>query len=158
MRVPLKARDQAFGAAKLQVMVAPMEFTHRIKTMFFNRLDDGLVKRPRLTGDAKGAVFRVPPGAPGDLRHLGGGQPPLALTVEFREASKGDMIDIEIEPHPDRIGGGLREHGDPGARASVRLPDPPGRRRPPPAPRRATRTARRRTPSCAWRPAAAVGS
>ena len=68
--MPLEAGDQAFGAAELQIMVAPMQFAHRVKAMFLDGLDDGLVQGPRLARDAKGAVFGVPPGAACDLRQL----------------------------------------------------------------------------------------
>ncbi|MBM3596056.1 MAG: hypothetical protein FJX31_09850, partial [Alphaproteobacteria bacterium] len=43
---------------------------------------------------AKGAVALVPPGAPGDLRHLGSGEAALAHAVELGQASKGDVIDV----------------------------------------------------------------
>ena len=105
MRVTLKARDQALGAAKLQIMIAPMEFAHRVKAMFFNRLDDGLVKRPRLTGDAKGAVFRVPPGAPGDLGQFLGIKLAHPVAIKLSSGRKGDVLDVEIEPHADRVSG-----------------------------------------------------
>ena len=105
MRVPLKARDQTFGAAKLQVMVAPMEFAHRIKTMLFNRLNDGIVKRPRLAGDAKGAVFGMPPGAPGDLGQFLRVKLAHPVAVELGSGRKGDVLDVKIKPHANGIGG-----------------------------------------------------
>ena len=67
---------------------------------------------------AESSVAVVPPGASGDLRHLRRGQPALALAVELRQASEGNMIEVEVEPHADRVGGdkvidlARLEHGD----------------------------------------------
>ena len=41
--------------------------------------------RPFRVERAEGAVLLVPPGAAGDLRHLGDGQPALAAPVELVE-------------------------------------------------------------------------
>ena len=45
------------------------------------------------------------PGPAGDLGDLGGGQPPRAAAVELADAGEGDMVEIHIEPHADRVGG-----------------------------------------------------
>ena len=73
--------------------------------MGFDRLDDLGVERPLLGGGAKGAVAHMPPGAAGDLGDLGGGQPARAAAVEFADAGKGDMVEIHVEAHADRVGG-----------------------------------------------------
>ena len=64
--------------------------------------------RHRLAGQgqrAEGAVALVAAGAAGDLRHLGDGQPPPPRAVELGEAGEGDMADVHVEPHADRVGG-----------------------------------------------------
>ena len=43
-------------------------------------------------------------GAAGDLRHFSGGQPTPSMAVELGEAGKGDMIDVHVEAHADRVG------------------------------------------------------
>src|SRR3546814_15861237 len=50
-------------------------------------------------------VLLVAPGAPGDLRHFRDGQPPQPAAVEFLQGCEGDMADIEVQPHADRVGG-----------------------------------------------------
>ncbi len=54
---------------------------------------------------AEAAIGLVPPGTPGDLRHFGGRQAPLAHAVELRQRGEGDMADIEVQPHADGVGG-----------------------------------------------------
>lgn len=54
---------------------------------------------------AEGAVLLVAARASGDLGHFRSGEPPVALAVELRESGKGDMFDIEVEPHADSVGG-----------------------------------------------------
>ena len=73
--------------------------------MGFDRLDDFAIERSLLGGRAKGAVAHVTPGAAGDLGDFGGGQPARAAPIKLPDAGKGDMVEIHVEPHPDRIGG-----------------------------------------------------
>ena len=54
---------------------------------------------------AEAAVLLVAPGAAGDLRHLGDGQPAVAAAVELLEAGEGDMGDVHVEAHADGVGG-----------------------------------------------------
>ena len=53
---------------------------------------------------AESAVALVPARTSGDLRHLGRQQTAHADAVELGQPGKGDVIDIEIEPHADRVG------------------------------------------------------
>ena len=75
------------------------------KRWILDRLDDLGIERPLLGGGAEGAVAHVPPGAAGNLGDLGGGQAARAAAVEFADAGEGDMVEIHVEPHADRIGG-----------------------------------------------------
>ena len=54
---------------------------------------------------AETAVLLVAAGPAGDLRHFGDGQPAVAAAVELLEAGEGDMGDIHVEAHADRVGG-----------------------------------------------------
>ena len=73
--------------------------------MRFDRLDDLRVERPLLGGRAKGAVAHMAPGPAGDLGDLGGGEPARTTAVEFADAGEGDMVEIHVEAHADRVGG-----------------------------------------------------
>ena len=105
-RRPLvEAFQQGADRIEAQPGVAPVEPGQRIEAVGFDRLDDLGVERPLFGGGAKGAVAHMPPGAAGDLGDLGGGQPARAAAVEFADAGKGDMVEIHVEAHADRIGG-----------------------------------------------------
>lgn len=56
-------------------------------------------------GDAEGAVAGVATSAPGDLAHLGKVQVAELEAVELARAGEGDVVDVEIEAHADRVGG-----------------------------------------------------
>ena len=78
--------------------------------MFLDGIDflvgeHGIARANHAGERAESAVALVPPGATGDLRHFRGGQPALAHPVELGEPGEGDMADIEVEPHADRVGG-----------------------------------------------------
>ena len=74
--------------------------------MRFDGFDDLVRQRRALGRGAKGAVAHAAPGAPGDLRDLGGRQTPGAVTVELAQAGEGDVIDVHVEAHAD----GVRRH------------------------------------------------
>ena len=54
---------------------------------------------------AECAVAEVAARAAGDLTELGGRQAPVLPAVELPGGREGDVIDVEIEPHSDRVGG-----------------------------------------------------
>ena len=56
-------------------------------------------------GDAERAVVHVAAGAAGDLRQLGRRQIAMHLAVELAHAGEGHVIDVEVEPHADGVGG-----------------------------------------------------
>ena len=64
-----------------------------------------VVERIDLAGDAEGAVAQMAAGASGDLAELGRGQHPVLIAVELAVLGKRDVIDVEVEPHADRVGG-----------------------------------------------------
>jgi hypothetical protein len=55
-------------------------------------------------GGAEGAVAGGAPGAAGDLREFGRIEPAELVAVIFAVGGKGDVIDVEVEPHADRVG------------------------------------------------------
>ena len=73
--------------------------------MVFHSLDEVRVHVVGLAGDAEGSVALVAPGAPGDLADLLRMKEPGALAVELAQSGEGDMVDIHVQAHSDRIGG-----------------------------------------------------
>ena len=56
-------------------------------------------------GAAEGAILDVAPGPPGDLAELPVVERTILPAVEFAVSREGDVIDVEIEPHADGVGG-----------------------------------------------------
>ena len=73
--------------------------------MAFERLHQLGLERRAAAGGAEGAVARGAAGAAGDLGELGGVELAELIAVEFAVGGKGDVIDVEIEPHADGVGG-----------------------------------------------------
>ena len=77
--------------------------------MLLDRVDFFLAERRRALAAeaerAEAAVALVAPGAAGDLRHFGDGQAAVAAAIELFEAGEGDMGDVHVEAHADRVGG-----------------------------------------------------
>ena len=100
--------DQCRHRAAIGFGIAPEQFGQRGKAVFFDRVyffggERGIVAAAARQC-AEGAVALMTSGASGDLRHFRRGQAALALTIEFGQARKRNVIDIEVEPHPDRVG------------------------------------------------------
>ena len=49
-------------------------------------------------------------GASGDLAELRRRQLPMHMAVELARAGEGDMVDVEVEPHADGVGGDKKVH------------------------------------------------
>jgi hypothetical protein len=67
--------------------------------------EDGLGRHLLAGRGAEGAVVHVAAGAARDLTDLGRREPPRHAPVELHEPRKGDVVEIEIEAHADRVGG-----------------------------------------------------
>ena len=75
----------------------------RLDRLYLFRREGGVaILRPQA---AEGAVLVMAPGAAGDLGHFGDRQPARAATIELAQRGEGDMGDVEIEAHADRVGG-----------------------------------------------------
>ena len=97
--------DQAVNAAELQSVVAPVDLVLRGKVVIHDRAGNVIVQRRRVPGGAKSAGFEPAPCPPRDLRQFIRGQGPHPPPVKFAERREGHMIDIEVQPHADGIGG-----------------------------------------------------
>jgi hypothetical protein len=107
--LPLQRADQLLDAAEIELALAPVEEVQRLEAMLldpFDLLGPELGQRVAFQGQAaEGAVALVAAGAAGDLRHLGRRQAAPPMAVELRQPGEGDMVDIHVEAHADRVGG-----------------------------------------------------
>ena len=72
--------------------------------MAFDRRDDVRVEIGRIARYAERAILAKSAGAPGDLGDLLRIEPAQAPPVEFAQSGEGDMVDIHVQSHPDRVG------------------------------------------------------
>ncbi len=73
--------------------------------MFFDAAQDLFIRWLHIIGNAKGTIVHMPPGAPGNLSDLRRGQGTPAGTIEFAQLGEGNMVNVHIQPHANRIGG-----------------------------------------------------
>ena len=73
--------------------------------MTLERLHQFRLERIAPAGGAEGAVAGGASGAPGDLREFGRVEAAELIAVLFAVGGEGDVIDVEVEPHADRVGG-----------------------------------------------------
>src|SRR5689334_19214406 len=91
--------------AEVELAIAPLQHADRIEGVVLQPVDQIGLERSDLTGHAERSVIHVTPGAAGDLAKLGGSEIAMVLPVEFADAGEGDMVEIEIKSHADRVGG-----------------------------------------------------
>ena len=72
--------------------------------MAFDRRHDVRVEIRRIARYAKRAVLAKSAGPSGDLGDLLRIEPAPPSSVEFVQTGEGDMVDIHVQSHPDRIG------------------------------------------------------
>ena len=89
---------------KIQLRIAPLQHFHTVEGVVLQRVHQFRLERRAAPRGAEGAVARRPPGAAGDLRELGRRQAAELVAVIFAVGGEGDVVDVEIEAHPDRIG------------------------------------------------------
>jgi len=68
-------------------------------------LDEIGLQRLDSRRDTERAVVHVPPGTACDLRQLARRQVAVALSVKLAHRGEGHVVEIEIEPHADGVGG-----------------------------------------------------
>ena len=105
----LQVRDQRREAVEPRFRLAPVEFRQRGEAVFLDRVDFVLGKLGRRAlrpgQGAECAVLLVPARPSRDLCHFRRDQPPLANPVELGERGEGDVVDVKVETHADRVGG-----------------------------------------------------
>ena len=91
--------------ARSSLAVAPLEHLDAVERMRLQPIDHVGRERLGIAGDAERAVVHVAAGAAGDLGEFARRQVAMVLAVELARRGERDMLDVEIEPHADRIGG-----------------------------------------------------
>ena len=104
-RAPLEALQQRARRAVLELVVAPEQRFQRGEAMALHGVHQRGVEGAEIGGGAEGAVLQVAAGAAGDLRELGGVERARAAAVELAQPREGDVVDVEVEPHADGVGG-----------------------------------------------------
>ena len=87
----------------IEVRVAPLDDLHRIEAVVLDGLDQVAVQRLGIGCDAERAVIHVASRASGNLRQFVGAQGSPHGAVELLRGGKGDMVDVHVEPHADRV-------------------------------------------------------
>jgi hypothetical protein len=96
---------QPLKRLEIELRVAPFGRRHRREAVAFDRRDEVLIHVRALAGDAERPVLAIASGAPADLADFLRRQPARAAAVEFAQAGEGDMVDVHVQPHADRVGG-----------------------------------------------------
>ena len=101
-----RQRDlQGAERGKIEIGIAPLQGPDRLEGVILQRVHEfGLERRAAPCG-AEGAVAASAAGAACDLREFSRGEPAKLVAVIFAVRGEGDVIDIKIEAHADRIGG-----------------------------------------------------
>ena len=105
-RRPLvEAAQQGPDRPELQPGIAPGQAGQRVKPVLFDRGDELGIERALISRRAERAVAHMPTGAAGDLCDFGCRELARAAPVELAQAGKGDMVEIHVEAHADRVSG-----------------------------------------------------
>ena len=105
VRMLVEARLQLFQRGEIEIGIAPLQHAHGLEIVRLQRLDHLRLEGRAASCRTECAVGGVAAGAPGDLAHLGGRQLAEAGAVVFPVGGKGHVVDVEVEPHADRVGG-----------------------------------------------------
>ena len=90
---------------KIRLRIAPLQDFHAVESVVLQRVHQLRLERRAAARGAEGAVAGGAAGAARDLRELGRVQPAELIAVIFAVGGEGDVIDVEIEAHADRVGG-----------------------------------------------------
>ena len=83
--------------------VAPLQRADRLEVVIFQPFDEIRIHRLRAASNAKRPVVHVPPRAARDLSNLARREVAMVLPIELAQRRQRHMIEIEVQPHPDRV-------------------------------------------------------
>src|SRR5215471_6674518 len=89
---------------EIERRVAPLDDLHAFERVALQRFDEFRLEYRAAPGGAEGAVAGVAAGAAGDLAELRRREAAELITVELAVGRERDVIDVEVEPHTDRVG------------------------------------------------------
>ena len=95
---------QGAERGEIQLRIAPLQHFHALESVVLQRIHQFRLERRAAPGGAEGAVAGGAAGAAGDLREFGRSQPAELIAVIFAVGGEGDVIDVEVETHADRVG------------------------------------------------------
>src|SRR5262249_55311660 len=102
---PRPGRLQRPDRREVEFCVTPLQHLDRLEPVAFKRLRELRLERRTSSRGAEGSITSGTAGPPRDLRQFRRIELAVLIAVEFSVGGKGDVIDVEIEPHADRIGG-----------------------------------------------------
>ena len=105
LRRGLERGDQRLGAGETKRPAAPLELADRSEAVLLDGGCERGIEGGGLARHPEGAGARVAARAPGDLADLMGQERAHPPAVKLGERGKGHVIDIEVEPHADRVRG-----------------------------------------------------
>ena len=106
MRGDLRQRHlQCAERGEVERGIAPLQQLHAVEGVVLQGVDQFRLERRAAPGGAEGAVAGGAPGTAGDLREFHRRQAAELIAVILAVGGKRDVIDVEIEPHADGIGG-----------------------------------------------------
>ena len=90
---------------EIELRIAPLQHPHAFEGVVLQRIDQFRLERRAAPGGAECAVAGGAAGPARDLGEFGRIEPAELIAVIFAVGRERDMVDVEVEPHADRIGG-----------------------------------------------------
>ena len=95
---------QGAERCEIQLRIAPLQNFHTVEAVVLQCIDELRLERGTAAGGPEGAVTGGAPGSPGDLGEFGRVEAAELVAVIFSVGGKGDVIDVEVQSHADRVG------------------------------------------------------
>ena len=90
---------------EIQPRIAPLQHFHGLERVVLQRIDQFRLERRTAPRRTKRAIPGGAAGAARDLGEFGRIEPAELIAVIFAVGGERDVVDVEVQPHPDRVGG-----------------------------------------------------
>ena len=104
-RPPVERGDEGVEAREVELAVAPHHAAGGGKAVVLDGPDHARGQLVRRREDAERAVVQVTAGPARDLTELDEVEVAARAAVELGELGEGDVVDVEVQPHADGVGG-----------------------------------------------------